>query len=297
MAQVPHQVTLLAGFEEVAPTEEIPVVPTGRARRARVPARRLVAAVVGGLIILLLVGLLMELAVGRIWYESRQRHLVADFTARRLTAHVGQAVAVLQVPRIHMNLVVVEGDGPVELRAGPGHRPGTPLPGKLGNSLIFGHRMDWGGPLSGMSKMKIGDNVVVEGRDRQAVEFQVVSVKRVHEADVGPLAPSNDYRVTLVTGAGGRFSSDRLVVSAVSGTLGQLARPGRHLQATGSGDSLLFNPATAVVILSLLATYVTTRVLRPGHRAWVVAVVAAPLAVAGLLALTLQLDLLLPRLA
>lgn len=289
--------TLLAGFEEVAPTEEIPVVPTGKARRRRVPSRQLLAGVVGGLIILLLTSVLMEVALGRVWYESRQRHLVADFTARRLTAHVGQAVAVLQVPRTKMNLVVVEGDGPAELRAGPGHRPGTPLPGKLGNSLIFGHHADWGGPFSGMSKMKVGDNVVVEGRDRQAVEFQVVSVKRVHEADVGPLAPSNDYRVTLVTGAGGRFSSDRLVVSAVSGTLGQLARPGKHLRATGSGDSLLFHPATAVVILSLLATYLTIRVLRRGHRRWVVAVVVAPLAVAGLLALTLQLDLLLPRLA
>jgi LPXTG-site transpeptidase (sortase) family protein len=297
MSQVPHQVTLLAGFEESAPTEEVPVVPTGGVRRARVPARRLVAVVVGGLIILLLATLLMELALGRVWYESRQRHLVADFTARRLTAHVGQAVAVVQVPRINMNLVVVEGDGPAELRAGPGHRPGTPLPGKLGNSLIFGHRADWGGPFSGMAKMKVGDNVVVEGRDRQAVEFQVVSVKRVHEGDVRPLAASNDYRVTLVTGAGGRFSTDRLVVSAVSGTLGEVARPGKHLRSTGSGDSIIFHPATAIVILCLLATYVTIRVLRRGHRRWVVAVVVAPLVVAGLLALLLQLDLLLPRLA
>ena len=289
--------TLLAGLPEAAPTEEVPVVQTGKAARPRLPANRLAAVAVGALVALVLAALLIELALGRVWYESRQRHLVADFTAKRLTAHVGQAVAVLQVPRINMNLVVIEGDGPAQLRAGPGHRPGTPLPGRLGNSLIFGHRTDWGGPLGGMTKIKVGDNVIVEGRDREAVSFQVASVERVSQSDVRPLASSSDYRVTLVTGAGGRFSTDRLVVSAVSGPPGQLDRPGKHLRSTGSGDSLFFHPATVIVILSLLATYAAIRLLRNRHRPWVVAVVVAPLAAAGLLALVLQLDLLLPRLA
>jgi LPXTG-site transpeptidase (sortase) family protein len=289
--------TLLAGFQEVAPTEEVPVVETGKGRRHRRPARQLVAAAIGGVIILVLAALFMELTLGRVWYESRQHHLVSDFTTRRLTAHVGQAVAVLQVPRLNMNLMVVEGDGPAQLREGPGHRPQTPLPGKLGNSLIFGHRADWGGPFGRLSKIKVGDNVVVEGRDRVAEQYQVVSVKRTPEGDVRPLASSNDYRMTLVTGAGGRFSNDRLVVSAVSGPPANLARPGRRLHSTGSGESLLFHPATVVVILSLLATSATILVLRRRHRPWVVAVVVAPLAAAGLLAFALQLDLLLPRLA
>ena len=55
-----------------------------------------------------------------------------------------------------MNLVVAEGDSPQQLRSGPGHRIGTPLPGKVGNSVIFGHRTGWGGPLSDLGTLEDG---------------------------------------------------------------------------------------------------------------------------------------------
>ena len=49
-----------------------------------------------------------------------------------------------------------------DLRGGPGHLIGTPLPGALGNSVILGHRHAWGGPFADLTKLRRGDLIAVE---------------------------------------------------------------------------------------------------------------------------------------
>ena len=61
---------------------------------------------------------------------------------------MGNAIGVVQIPRLGLNVVVAEGDAPQQLRSGPGHRFGTALPGDIGNAVIVGHRSGWGGPLA-----------------------------------------------------------------------------------------------------------------------------------------------------
>jgi sortase A len=73
----------------------------------------------------------------------------------------GEAVAVLKMPNIDIEKVVVEGVGVSELKEGPGHYPGTPLPGQPGNSAIAGHRTTDGAPFNQMDKMKVGDPVII----------------------------------------------------------------------------------------------------------------------------------------
>ena len=43
--------------------------------------------------------------------------------------HTGDTVAKLSIPRLSTQLYIVEGDDERELRRGPGHMPGTVMPG------------------------------------------------------------------------------------------------------------------------------------------------------------------------
>ena len=52
----------------------------------------------------------------------------------------GTPVARLVIPSIDLDEIVMEGVGPVELNAGPGHFPGSVLPGQPGNSIMSAHR-------------------------------------------------------------------------------------------------------------------------------------------------------------
>ena len=47
----------------------------------------------------------------------------------------GEAVAIIKIPRLGLEKAVVEGVGVEDLKKGPGHYPGTPLPGQPGNAF------------------------------------------------------------------------------------------------------------------------------------------------------------------
>ena len=62
---------------------------------------------------------------------------------------------------IGLNQVVVEGTNTPDLRKGPGHYIGTPLPGQAGNAAIAGHRTTYGHPFYNLDSVKVGDPIVV----------------------------------------------------------------------------------------------------------------------------------------
>lgn len=79
---------------------------------------------------------------------------------------LGQAFARLYIPRLGRDYdpVVVEGVSTADLQEGPGHYPGTALPGQRGNMVISGHRTTWGKPFNRLDEVQPGDRVVVETR-------------------------------------------------------------------------------------------------------------------------------------
>lgn len=81
---------------------------------------------------------------------------------------IGDGLAVLRVPRFGADYapVVVEGVTPEALRRGPGHFPGTALPGEIGNFVLSGHRTTYGKPFSRVDELRVGDPLVVEVADR-----------------------------------------------------------------------------------------------------------------------------------
>ncbi len=77
------------------------------------------------------------------------------------TFEEGDAIARIEIPQIGLDAKVVAGVNPDDLKKGPGHYPGTPMPGQLGNSAIAGHRTTYGQPFYRLDEVAIGDEIVV----------------------------------------------------------------------------------------------------------------------------------------
>ena len=73
----------------------------------------------------------------------------------------GDPIGDIRIPVIGINQVVVEGTNTPDLRKGPGHYTGTPLPGQSGNVAIAGHRTTYGHPFYNLDSVKVGDPIVL----------------------------------------------------------------------------------------------------------------------------------------
>lgn len=78
----------------------------------------------------------------------------------------GNPVALISAPKAGFNeLVVFEGVDQGTLRSGPGHYPGTALPGEVGNSAYAAHRDGHGAPFDNIDRLHTCDDITVETRD------------------------------------------------------------------------------------------------------------------------------------
>jgi sortase A len=118
--------------------------------------------------------------------------------------------------------VVVEGVSHADLKKGPGHFPGTDLPGQLGNVVISGHRTTYGAPFNRLDELDPGDAIVLETR----TAFYTYSVQRlfvVKPSAIGvtyhvpdhPNAKPTQRLLTLTTCNPKYSAKTRLVVRAV----------------------------------------------------------------------------------
>ena len=80
---------------------------------------------------------------------------------------LGEGIALLHVPALedYDPRVVVEGVSVDALKKGPGHIPGTAMPGEVGNVVLSGHRTTYGAPFERFGELGVGDEVVVETRE------------------------------------------------------------------------------------------------------------------------------------
>jgi len=125
----------------------------------------------------------------------------------------GQPVALLSIPSIGVEQIVVEGTSASELTRGPGHYRGSPLPGRAGNSVIAGRRSTFGGPFRAIGDLHPGDTVEV-ATGQGAFTYTVRSVGSVLPGQDDVIGASTTNELTLVTSAAGYPASGRLVVVA-----------------------------------------------------------------------------------
>lgn len=126
-----------------------------------------------GLVVLLFC--VYELSFTGFYTAKQQTRLQKQFSAPqpvvagkpvRTVPPIGDALAQIYLPRFGRgyHFIVVEGVGTEALKDGPGHYPGTALPGGLGNTVISGHRTTYKAPFNRLDEVKAGDLVVLETR-------------------------------------------------------------------------------------------------------------------------------------
>ncbi len=128
---------------------------------------------------------------------------------------VGSAVARIQIPKIGLDNIVVDGVGVDDLRKGPGHYPATPLPGQVGNAAIAGHRTTYGHPFGDIDQLSSGDVIMVQTL-QGSFTYRVYSQQVVDPSDVSVLLPDpgRPATLTLTTCTPKYSAAQRLVVKA-----------------------------------------------------------------------------------
>lgn len=126
----------------------------------------------------------------------------------------GEAVAAIRAPSIGLDAVVVHGVGADELRIGPGHFPGSPMPGQAGNAAIAGHRTTYGAPFGDLDRLAPGDEITITSVLGTAV-YRVDRPPFVVRPDqVEVLDDFGDDRLTLTTCNPKYSAAERLIVTA-----------------------------------------------------------------------------------
>jgi sortase A len=84
---------------------------------------------------------------------------------------LGLGIAVLRIPRFGKgyHMVIVEGTDYENLKRGPGHYPGTALPGQIGNFAVAGHRTTYLAPFNKLDILRRNDAIVLETKSRWLV--------------------------------------------------------------------------------------------------------------------------------
>jgi sortase A len=110
-------------------------------------------------------------------------------SASELPPLSGGAVGRLYIPKLKLHWVIVEGVALSDIRYGPGHYPGTAMPGKIGNFAMAGHRSP--GIFWDLDQIQAGDYLIVETRTDWYV-YEVFENHIVTPTSVEVIAPTPD---------------------------------------------------------------------------------------------------------
>jgi len=146
----------------------------------------------------------------------------------------GSWVGMISIPAIHLSQVIVQGTSVDDLRLGPGHYLGTPLPGEAGNVSIAGHRTTWAEPFRHLDQLHFGDPIIIN-TPRGEVLYRIYNIFVVKPSNVSVIAPSSDNILTLTTCNPPYSAATRLVVKA-------------RLAAVQASGSQVTTPGTTVIV-------------------------------------------------
>lgn len=73
-----------------------------------------------------------------------------------------RAIGRIALPKLGVSEPLLSGVTMPTLNKGPGHWPGTALPGRVGNVVVAGHRVSHSRPFYDLDKLKQGDEIVFE---------------------------------------------------------------------------------------------------------------------------------------
>jgi len=125
-----------------------------------------------------------------LWSPQR----ISDYE-KSLTAKLAPPIAILRIPKIDLEVPVLDGVDDLTLNRGVGYIPGTARPGERGNLGIAGHR---DGFFRALKSVATGDTVELESVDHLDL-YRVSQVVIVDKKDTSVLRPTPIPVLTLVT--------------------------------------------------------------------------------------------------
>jgi sortase A len=131
----------------------------------------------------------------------------------RLDSTRGQAIGRLRVPRLGLNMVLVDGTDDSSLQKGPGLDRRTYMPGEGQLVYIAGHRTTYLAPFAHIERMQVGDPVTIEMPYATFV-YRVFTKQIVQADDLAALRSDGREIVKLQACHPRFFASHRYIVSA-----------------------------------------------------------------------------------
>lgn len=107
----------------------------------------------------------------------------------------GKPIGLIEVPRLGLSSVVLEGDDTAALLLGVGHLSDTPLPWHGGNTVFAAHRDTFFRPLAHIRK----NDVIMFSTADASFEYVVTELKVVEPTAVEVLEPTSAATLTLIT--------------------------------------------------------------------------------------------------
>ncbi|MGI5324669.1 class E sortase [Actinomadura nitritigenes] len=173
------------------------------------------------------------------------RQLLKSWQAPKVTTEkvrLGNGLAMIRIPRFGKayHYVIIEGVGVSDLRKGPGHYPGTALPGQVGNFVVSGHRTTYSAPFNKLGELDRGDEILIDTRDDQYV-YKVTDRRIVKPTEVDVTAPvpfhpgrrPSDRMITLTTCHPKYSAAKRMIIFGELTSAVHRVKPGAPSTAAG----------------------------------------------------------------
>jgi sortase A len=125
-----------------------------------------------------------------LWSEKRVKEYQES-----LAAHFAPAIGILRIPKIHVEVPILEGTDDLSLNRGVGHVAGTANPGEQGNVAIAGHR---DGFFRGLKDIVVGDQIEVVTL-QGTVTYTIDRITIVERTDLSVLQSRSRPSLTLIT--------------------------------------------------------------------------------------------------
>ena len=96
--------------------------------------------------------------------SSQRARIVYLARQERTAVKTGEAIGILQMPKVGATYTVVQGTDDSSLQKGPGHYPQTAFPGAGQTVAIAGHRTTYLAPFRNINQLNRGDTVILTMR-------------------------------------------------------------------------------------------------------------------------------------
>ncbi|MSY76316.1 MAG: sortase [Actinobacteria bacterium] len=125
-------------------------------------------------------------------------------------------LGIIEIPRIGIKMTMLEGIRLTTLDRGPGHWPGTAMPGKAGNVVVAGHRTSHTKPFRHLEALAPGDEVIFTMPDGRFV-YRVVGTEIVTPDRIDITNQTSAKTATLFACHPPGSTKQRIVVHLVLG--------------------------------------------------------------------------------